>query len=81
MEAAALALLGAALGLALVTLGLWLAEPLLAAHWGLFLTQLAPSGPEWLMLLAVVVTGTLAGLWPAWRAQRISLAQGLCPRL
>ena len=81
LESATLGLLGASIGLGLVTLGFWLAQPILAAQWGVFVFAQHPSWPEWRLLATVVASSVLVGLWPAWRAQRLSLAEGLCPRL
>lgn len=81
LESATVGALGAAGGLAITTLGFWVAEPTLAARWGLFIADMNPSSAEWQLLAAVVGTSVLVGLWPAWRAQRLSLAEGLTPRL
>ena len=81
LESATLGLLGASIGLGLVTLGFWLAQPILAAQWGVFVFAQHPSWPEWRLLATVMASSVLVGLWPAWRAQRLSLAEGLCPRL
>lgn len=80
-EAAFLALLGAATGLALLQAGLALLRPWLEAEYGLVLALGSPALLEWAMLGGVVVAGALIGLIPAWRAYRWSLADGLTVRV
>jgi putative ABC transport system permease protein len=52
----------------------------LQAHYGIGLTLSAPTSQQWLLLMAIVAAGLLAGLVPGWRAYRLSLADGLSPR-
>ncbi len=80
-EAVALALAGAAAGLALLYLGLWLLRPWVAAEYGLFLEMAPPSPREWALLGGVVGAGFVLGAVPAWRAYRQSIADGLTVRL
>lgn len=80
-EAAALATAGAAAGLALLYLGLWLLRPWVATEYGLFLEMAPPSSREWALLGGVVGAGFLLGALPAWRAYRHSIADGLTVRL
>jgi putative ABC transport system permease protein len=35
---------------------------------------------QWLLLAGLLLAGSLASLLPAWRAYRLSLADGLSPR-
>jgi putative ABC transport system permease protein len=79
-EAALLTTLGALLGVLLLYLLLWLAQPLFAAWFGLHIAISLLPWHEWLILLAVIVAGTLLGLMPAWRAYRFSLADGMTIR-
>lgn len=81
LEAVGVMLLGAALGVALLALLTVALGPLAAAHYGVNveLRALAPS--ELLLLAAVVTVGVLASLIPGYRAYRLSLADGLTPRL
>jgi putative ABC transport system permease protein len=79
-EAAFLTLLGALLGVALLHALLLLAQPLIAAKLGLLLAVGLPGAQEILLLGAVVGAGLLAGLIPALRAYRLSLADGLSVR-
>ncbi|HVZ44504.1 MAG TPA: FtsX-like permease family protein [Ramlibacter sp.] len=61
---------------AILVLGPWLQSLL-----GIALTWSAPTPSECLLLLAILVSGMAASLVPGWRAYRMSLADGLSPRL
>ena len=52
-------------------------SPMLASAYGLSLALTCPTAAEWRLLAGVLAAGFLAGLIPAWRAYRISLADGL----
>ncbi len=80
-EATTLAALGAATGLALLQAGFAVLRPWLETRYGVVLPLGAPSPIEWLLLGGVVLAGTLIGLIPAWRAYRLSLADGLVVRV
>jgi putative ABC transport system permease protein len=58
-----------------------LAGPLMQQRLGIFLQMGSPAVTQWGVLAAVLVAGMLASLVPAWRAYRLSLADGLSPRL
>jgi putative ABC transport system permease protein len=81
LESALLAAAGVALGCLLVWIALVGAGPLLARRFGLFIDSAAPGGYELALGVAVIAAGVLAGLVPAWRAYRNSLADGLSIRL
>ena len=81
VEAFALALAGVLLGLALLYLGIALAQGYVQANYGLFLPQALPSRYEWTLLGAILAAALLMGALPAWRAYRQSLADGLSIRL
>lgn len=81
LEAFSLAFAGILLGLALLYLGLAVAQGPLQSHYGLYLPFSAPSLYEWTLLAAVLLAGVLMGAVPAWRAYRQSLADGLNIRL
>ena len=81
LEAGALALAGILLGLALLYLGLLLAQAPLQGHLGLHLPLSPPSTYEWGLLGAIFATALLMGALPAWRAYRQSLDDGLSIRL
>ena len=80
-EAAFLALLGAISGLAFLQAGLAVLRPWLEAKYGLVLALGSPAPLEWAMLGGVVMAGAAIGLIPAWRAYRLSLADGLTLRV
>ena len=81
VEAFALALAGVLLGLALLYLGIALAQGYVQANYGLFLPLALPSRYEWTLLGAILAAALLMGALPAWRAYRQSLADGLSIRL
>ena len=70
-------IVGAAVCVALVaTLGGWA-----AAQFGVVLHLQAPSSAEWALMGSVLAAGSLASLVPGWRAYRLSLVDGLSPRV
>lgn len=81
LEAFTLALAGIALGVALLYLGIAIAQAPLQSHYGLYLPLSAPTLYEWTLLGAVLLAGVLMGAVPAWRAYRQSLTDGLNIRL
>ncbi len=80
-EALCLTGLGIGVGLGLLYLLLALARPLVEARYGIWLGLGGLSGYEAGLLGAVILAGALAGSIPAWRAYRLSLADGLSPRV
>ena len=81
IEAFALALAGAALGLTLLYVGIAVAQAPLQQLYGLYLPFDWPSGYEWRLLGAILLAAVLMGAVPAWRAYRQSLADGLSIRV
>ena len=81
LEAFTLALVGILAGIALLYLGIAIAQAPLQSHYGLYLAFSAPTVHEWQLLGAVLAAGVLIGAIPAWRAYRQSLADGLNIRL
>ncbi|MDR0735629.1 MAG: ABC transporter permease [Zoogloeaceae bacterium] len=80
-EGALLTTLGLAAGLALLAiLGVLAAPWLMRAH-GIQIQPLALDASGLGYLLAIWMTGLVASLFPGWRAYRLSLADGLQPRL
>lgn len=77
LEALLLSSIGAVLGLLLFYLGQWLASPYLQSHYGLTLSISAPSTISWQILGAVPCAAVILAIWPAWRAYRYSLVDGL----
>lgn len=80
-ESLALTLCGAALGVLLLQGGLLLAGSALETRLGLAIADWPPSSHEWVLLAAVLGCGLLAGLFPAWRAYRYSVADGMTLRI
>jgi len=81
LEGAVVTAAGAMLGVLAATLGQSLVGPLLQARFGIQLQVVSPALTQWAALAAVLAAGMLASLVPAWRAYRLSLADGLSPRL
>ncbi len=81
IEAFGLALAGTLLGLALLYLGIAVAQSPLQSLYGLYLPLAWPSAYEWSLLGAILLAALLMGSVPAWRAYRQSLADGLSIRL
>lgn len=81
LEALALALAGAALGLILLYGGIAASQGWVQAQYGLYLPLALPSAYEWSLLGAILGAALLMGGVPAWRAYRQSLADGLSIRL
>ncbi len=79
-EAGLLGLLGTLLGVVLLYVALLIIRPLVDAEFGLYLEIGWLSQCELLSLLAIVIAGLLAGLLPALRAYRLSLADGMMVR-
>ncbi len=80
-EATFLTLLGALLGIVLLYALLLLGQPIIQGRFGLFIAVGWPSAHELMLLGAVIAAGLFAGLLPALRAYRYSLADGLSVRL
>ena len=81
MEGALVTLLGVLLGVLMAALGIALLSPWLQAQFGLALRLSEPTLHEWALLGALLVAGWLASLLPGIRAYRLSLADGLSPRI
>ena len=80
-EAGVLALLGAAIGVALLYAGLAIGQPLVSREFGLHLPIGALAPADWRLLAAVVLAGVIIGGIPAFRAYRLSLADGLSMKI
>ena len=79
-EAGLLTLSGVVLGTLLTYVGLLAMRPLIDRLYGLHLAIDPPTWGEMATLAAIVVAGVLAGLVPAIRAYRLSLADGMTVR-
>jgi putative ABC transport system permease protein len=80
-EAAFLTLLGIALGVAALYLGLLGGRPWLESRLGLFIVVGWPSAHEFGLMILVGTAGVLIGLIPAYRIYRYSLADGMTIRI
>jgi putative ABC transport system permease protein len=81
LEAVFVTAVGAVLGVvALVVAGSALAPWLQAQH-GVALAPWAFTATQAWLLAAIAGAGLLAGLLPGWRAYRLSLADGLSPKV
>jgi putative ABC transport system permease protein len=81
LEGLGLTVAGVALGFLLLTVLSLVAGPVIEARWGLNLTATAPTAQELNLLASVIGVGLVASLLPGWRAYRLSLADGLTPRI
>jgi len=81
LEGGTLALAGSVLGAALVWVLVLMLGPWLQANYGLTLASGPPGATEWRLLAGIIAVGVAAGLLPGWRAYRLSLADGMTPRL
>ena len=80
-EGALVTLAGVALGASLLWGGVALLAPWVQGQFGIALRLQAPGGAEWAWLAALLAGGFGASLVPGWRAYRLSLADGLSPRI
>jgi putative ABC transport system permease protein len=76
-EATALILAGVALGVVLLYAGLMMFRPHIDRAYGIHLNIDPPNSHELLLLGAIILAGIAAGLLPAIRAYRLSLADGM----
>jgi putative ABC transport system permease protein len=80
-EGMAVTLAGAVAGVVLLAILSAAFGPWVQAHYGLALSMALPGPPELQLLGTVVGVGTLASLLPGWRPYRLSLSDGLTPRV
>lgn len=80
MEGGILTLAGVVLGTLLLYTALIVLQPVIDRQYGLHLSIAPPNATEWLKLAAIVAAGFMAGLLPALRAYRLSLADGMTIR-
>lgn len=80
-EGSVLTLTGVVVGVLLLYLALFLARPILANYYGLFLPYSLPTESELVMCLGVWIAGTFVGIIPAVQAYRNALADGLTIRV
>ena len=80
-EAGFLSLIGVLSGMALLYLSLIAGQPIIERRFGLFVSIGWLTTHEWILLGAVVTAGFVVGGIPSYRAYRLSLADGLSPRV
>lgn len=81
MEGLALTIIGSAVGVLLLSLASVALGPMIEAQYGLAIQSILLAPEELPLLAAVIGVGLLASLVPGYRAYRLSLADGLTPRL
>jgi putative ABC transport system permease protein len=81
LESGVLSLLGCLLGVGLVYGLLFVLQPVVEDHFGLYIPLKPLSGVEYGYVLATLVAGCVVGLVPAFKAYRNTLADGLSMRL
>jgi putative ABC transport system permease protein len=79
-EGGLLTLAGVIVGVIALYAGLYLARPFIDQTYGLSLPINPPRADEWIKLGLIVAAGFVAGLLPAARAYRLSLADGMTIR-
>ena len=72
-----MAAVGALLGLMLLYIGLIIAQPILDTAFGLWLPIDAPTVREVWVMIGVVGAGAIVSMVPAFRAYRMSVADGM----
>ena len=80
LEAGLMATVGALLGLALLYVGLFIGQPMIDSAFGLWLPINPPTLREVWVLVCVIAAGAIVSMVPAWRAYRMSLADGMMVR-
>ncbi len=80
-EGALVTFCGAVLGAAAAALAVVLAGPWVQQRFGIALQATAPTAEQWGLFVAVLLAGMLASLVPGLRAYRLSLADGLSPKV
>ena len=73
--------LGALLGAVAAAVAVVLAGPWVQQRFGIALQATAPTVEQWGLFVAVLLAGMLASLVPGLRAYRLSLADGLSPKV
>ena len=73
--------LGVVLGVCSLVVAAWALAPMAQSLWGWPLSQSVPTAGQWAWVGAVWMAGSLASLVPGWRAYRMSLSDGLSPKI
>ncbi|MCV6825420.1 MULTISPECIES: ABC transporter permease [Halocynthiibacter] len=77
LESALTAFCGAVLGLGILYVGLFVAQPIVDQAFGLYLPITPPGMSELWVIITVVCAGAIVSMVPAIRAFRLSLADGM----
>lgn len=80
IEGGLLTLAGVAAGTGMLYVALVVLQPVIDHTYGIHIAIDPPKSAEWMKLAAIVAAGFLAGLIPALRAYRLSLADGMSIR-
>ena len=80
-EAAVLVVAGVLLGAVLIYGALLVLQPLIDKYYGLFIPLSPPTGYDVALLAGIIAAGIVAGLVPAIRAYKLSLADGMMVRV
>lgn len=80
LEGALIAAAGAVLGLVFLYCGLFALRPVIDSGYGIWLPIALPTPREALVLVSVIGAAAIASLFPALRAYRMSLADGMMVR-
>ena len=80
LEAVLMAVMAVLFGIVLLYTGLWALRPYVDAAFGLYLPIEPLSAREGLVSIGVVLAAALTSLFPAIRAYRLSLADGMTVR-
>ncbi|MFT3778394.1 MAG: ABC transporter permease [Ottowia sp.] len=81
LEGLLLTLAGVLLGVAALAASVLALGPWLQSAFGLSLQLAQPTPMQWALLAGLLIAGWCASLLPGWRAYRLSLADGLSPRI
>lgn len=80
LEATIVTAIGAAVGLVLLYIALFIARPIVDQAYGLWLPINPPGWQELRVLLLIILAGAIVSVLPAIRAYRLSLADGMMVR-
>ena len=81
LEGVLLTLVGIVIGIVALVAAVLVLGPWLQSAFGLTLELTQPTSMQWILLAGLLLAGCLASLLPGWRANRLSLADGLSPRV
>jgi putative ABC transport system permease protein len=81
LESTLMSTVGAILGLGLLYVGLFIAQPIVDSAFGLWLPIDPPAMREMWILMGVIVASVIVSIIPALRAYRMSLADGMMVKI